>query len=71
VLATRDRTGSIQQRPVLLVVDDDGRFVISSSRETGFKTKNVRRDRAHLCVFQDGFFGDWESIARACALNTV
>ena len=58
VLATRagDR---IQQTPVLVAVDDAGRFVVSS-RETAYKTKNLRADPwAQLCVFTDRFFGSW------------
>lgn len=59
VLATRTRGGGIQQSPVLVGVDGDGQLVISS-RETAFKTKNLRRDPwAQLCVFTNGFFGDW------------
>jgi len=59
VLATRTRDGGIQQSPVLVGVDDGGRITVSS-RETAFKTKNLRRDpRAQLCVFPDEFFGDW------------
>ncbi|MDQ3466442.1 MAG: PPOX class F420-dependent oxidoreductase [Actinomycetota bacterium] len=59
VLATRTRTGGIQQTPVLVAVDEKGRFVISS-RETAFKAKNLRRDpRTRLCVFSDKFFGEW------------
>src|ERR1035438_1243467 len=39
-----------------------GRVVISA-RETAMKTKNLRRDpRASLCVFPDGFFGDWVQV---------
>jgi PPOX class probable F420-dependent enzyme len=58
VLATRTVTG-IQQSPVLVGVDEEGRLTISS-RETAFKTKNLRADSwAQLCVFTDGFFGDW------------
>jgi PPOX class probable F420-dependent enzyme len=58
VLATRTRSG-IQQSPVLVGVDDEGRLTVSS-RETAFKTKNLRADPwAQLCVFSDGFFGDW------------
>jgi PPOX class probable F420-dependent enzyme len=57
VLATRTTDG-IQQSPVLVGVHDD-RLVVSS-RETAFKTKNLRRDPwAQLCVLNDGFFGDW------------
>jgi hypothetical protein len=59
---------ALQQSPVLLAVDDDGRFVISS-HETEFKTKNLRRDRAHLCVFQDGFFGDWDEYRESLRLE--
>ena len=59
VLATRTAGGGIQQSPVLVGVDNDGVFTVSS-RETAFKTKNLRRDPwAQLCAFPDGFFGDW------------
>ncbi len=59
VLATRTRDGGIQQSPVLVGVDAEGRLVVSS-RETAFKTKNLRRDPwAQLCVFTDRFFGEW------------
>ena len=58
VLATRTSDG-IQQSPVLVGVTNDGRLVVSS-REAAYKTKNLRRDPwAQLCVFNDGFFGDW------------
>ena len=58
VLATRTPSG-IQQSPVLVGVDDDGLLLVSS-REAAYKTKNLRRDPwAQLCVFNDGFFGDW------------
>jgi PPOX class probable F420-dependent enzyme len=34
--------------------------VVLSTRETAYKTRNLRRDpSATLCVFNDGFFGDW------------
>lgn len=59
VLATRTRGSGIQQSPVLVGVDDRGRFMVSS-RETAFKTKNLRRDPwAQLCILPDRFFGDW------------
>jgi PPOX class probable F420-dependent enzyme len=59
VLATRTPDGGIQQSPVLVAVDDDGRFVVSS-RETAYKTKNLRGDPwAQVCVFTDKFFGSW------------
>ena len=59
VLATRTTGGGVQQSPVLVVVDDEGRFVVSS-RETAYKVRNLRRDPwAQLCVFTDRFFGTW------------
>lgn len=62
VLATRTPGDGVQQTPVLVAVDKEGRFVVSS-RETAYKTSNLRRDpRAQLCVFTDRFFGDWVSI---------
>jgi PPOX class probable F420-dependent enzyme len=58
VLATRTRSG-IQQSPVMVGVDDAGRLTVSS-RETAFKTKNLRADPwAQLCVLSDAFFGEW------------
>jgi PPOX class probable F420-dependent enzyme len=58
VLATRTATG-IQQSPVLVAVDESGRFVISS-RETAYKTKNLRRDPwAQVVLLTDKFFGSW------------
>jgi PPOX class probable F420-dependent enzyme len=62
VLATRAGGDRVQQTPVLVAADAEGRFVVSS-RETAYKTRNLRRDpRAQLCVFTDRFFGDWVSI---------
>lgn len=59
VLATRNPQGAVQQSPVLVAVDGEGRFTVST-RETAFKTRNLRRDpRADLCLFTDQFFGDW------------
>ena len=58
VLATR-RSGGIQQSPVLVNLDGEGRAIISS-RETAYKVINLRRDRwAQLCVFTERFFGSW------------
>ena len=58
VLATR-RSGGIQQSPVLVNVDGEGRAIISS-RETAYKVINLRRDPwAQLCVFTERFFGSW------------
>ena len=59
VLATSRADGRPQLSPVLCVADDAGRVLIST-RETAVKTANLRRDpRASLCVFTDGFFGEW------------
>jgi PPOX class probable F420-dependent enzyme len=58
VLANR-RPGGIQQSPVLVNIDDEGRAIISS-RETAYKVKNLRRDPwAQVCVFTKRFFGEW------------
>ena len=59
VLATRTKDGGIQQSPVLVAVDGDGRFVVSS-RETAYKTRHMQQDPwAQLCIFTDSFFGSW------------
>lgn len=70
VLATRKRDGAIQQSPVLVGVDEDGHFTVSS-RETAFKTRNLRRDPwAQLCILPDAFFGDWVLVeGRASVLS--
>jgi PPOX class probable F420-dependent enzyme len=59
VQVTHRKDGSPQMSPVLAIVDDDGRVMISS-RETAYKVRNLRRDQhTSLCVLNDGFFGDW------------
>ena len=59
VLATRRSGGRVQQSPVLVHVDGDGRAIISS-RETAIKVKNLRRDPwAQVVVLTNRFFGDW------------
>lgn len=59
VLATKGPGDTIQQSPVLVTAGADGALLVSS-RETAFKTKNLRRDPwAQLCVFTDAFFGPW------------
>jgi len=63
VLSTVRRDGTPQLSPVSATVDDAGRIVVSS-RETAYKTRNLRRDpRAWLCVFPDAFFGPWVQVA--------
>ena len=62
VLATSRRDGRPQLSPVAVAVDGDDRVVISS-RETAVKVKNLRRDPfASVCVFPDGFYGDWVQV---------
>jgi PPOX class probable F420-dependent enzyme len=62
VLATRRSDGSPQLSPVTCTVDDDGNVTVST-RETAMKTKNLRREpRATLCVFTDGFYGEWVQV---------
>jgi PPOX class probable F420-dependent enzyme len=57
VLATRRAGGRIQQSPVLVNVDGEGRAIISS-REAAYKVRNLRRDPwAQACVFTDSFVG--------------
>jgi PPOX class probable F420-dependent enzyme len=59
VLATRRAGGGLQQSPVLVNVDGEGRAIISS-REMAYKTRNLRADPwAQVCVFTDRFFGPW------------
>ena len=62
MLATSRRDGRPQLSPVLATLDAEGRALIST-RETAIKTRNLRRDnRASLCVFSDGFFGEWVQV---------
>lgn len=61
VLITRRRDGRLQTSPVTVGADDHG--VVMSSRETAYKTRNIRRDlNVTLCVFTDAFFGPWIQI---------
>ncbi|WP_420611890.1 TIGR03618 family F420-dependent PPOX class oxidoreductase [Candidatus Spongiisocius sp.] len=47
---------------IIAGVDSDGHVVVSS-RETAFKVRNLMRDpRAALCMFTDGFYGEWVQI---------
>lgn len=62
VLSTRRGDGAPQLSPVTCAIGAGGRVVVSS-RETAYKVKNARRDpRVSLCVFTDGFFGEWVQI---------
>ncbi len=62
VLATPRADGRPQLSPIVATVNAEGLIAISS-RETAVKVKNLRRDpRASLCVFSDGFYGEWVQI---------
>jgi PPOX class probable F420-dependent enzyme len=62
VLATFRGDGRPQLSPVTCAVDAEGRVLIST-REPAIKIRNLRRDpRASLCVFTDGFFGEWVQV---------
>lgn len=59
VLATLRRDGRPQLSPVLAVLDDAGRVVVST-RSRSAKTHNLHRDpRVAVCLFTDGYFGEW------------
>ncbi|MCA1711615.1 MAG: PPOX class F420-dependent oxidoreductase [Actinobacteria bacterium] len=58
VLTTMRGDGTPQMSPVNVAMAGD--LVVVSSRETAYKTKNLRRDpRAWLCVLPDAFYGPW------------
>lgn len=62
VLITRRSGDRMQSSPVVCATDDDGKVVISVTKDRA-KTKNLRRDpRAALCVLPDEFFGEWAQI---------
>ncbi|BCJ33035.1 PPOX class F420-dependent enzyme [Actinocatenispora thailandica] len=62
VLATMKQDGTPQLSPVTVGVDGAGLIVVST-RQTAYKTRNLRRDpRTYLCVLPDGFFGRWIQI---------
>lgn len=59
VLSTVRQDGTPQMSPVAVGIDPQGRAVVSS-RETAYKTKNLRREpRGWLCVFPNAFVGRW------------
>ena len=62
VLLTHRSDGGPQMSPIVAGVDSDGHVVVSS-RETAYKVKNLLRDpRASVCMFTDGFYGEWVQI---------
>jgi PPOX class probable F420-dependent enzyme len=59
VMHTFRRDGQPQLSPVTVGVDAEGRLIVST-RETSVKVRNLSRNpRVSLCVFTEGFFGDW------------
>jgi len=71
VLATTRADGRPQLSPVVCAVGADGRVLIST-RETAIKIKNLRREpHAALCVFTDGFFGEWVQIEGTAEIVTL
>ena len=62
ILATARADGRPQLSPIACGVDAEGRVIVSS-RETAFKVKNLRRaPQASVCVFTDGFYGEWVQV---------
>jgi PPOX class probable F420-dependent enzyme len=62
VMATTRADGSTQMSPITVGVDPEGRAIVSS-RETAYKVGHVRvLPYAALCVFTDGFFGEWVQV---------
>lgn len=71
VMMTYRRDGRPQMSPVVVGLDDQGRAIVST-RETAYKTKNLRRDpRVSLCVFVDKFFGGWIQIDGAAEVLSL
>ena len=67
-MATTRGDGRPQLSPVACGVDAEG-FVVVSTRETAYKTKNLRRDpRVSLCVFDDDFYGEWIQVEGAATV---
>ncbi|HWL64496.1 MAG TPA: PPOX class F420-dependent oxidoreductase [Actinomycetota bacterium] len=62
ILITHRKDGRLQTSPVAVGIDAEGMAVISS-RETAYKTKNLRRDpHATATVFTTDWYGPWVQI---------
>lgn len=61
VLITQRSNGGVQSSPVTAGVDDE--MIVVSSRESAYKTRNLRRSpHAVLCAFTDAFYGSWMQV---------
>jgi PPOX class probable F420-dependent enzyme len=59
VFMTRRRDGGIQSTPMSLVADDEGN-VLTATRGTNAKVKNLQRDPyAAVCIITTRFLGPW------------
>lgn len=71
VLATRRGDDGIAMVPVLAVADERGDVLISAW-DPSAKVTNLRRDpRAHLCVFEDTFFGQSVQVDGHVTIETL
>ena len=71
ILLTHRSDGGPQMSPIVAGVDSDG-YIVVSSRETAYKVKNLRRDpRASVCMFTDGFYGQWVQIDGAAEIVSL
>ena len=62
VMATTRADGRPQMSPVACGVDADGMVVVARAGDR-LKTKNLVRDpNVSLCVFPDGFYGEWVQV---------
>ncbi|MCU1674420.1 MAG: putative F420-dependent enzyme [Frankiales bacterium] len=70
VLTTMRQDGTPQLSPVNVALA--GELVVVSSRETAYKTKNLRLDpRAWLCVLPDAFYGPWVQLAGTVQVRSL
>ena len=71
ILTTHRKDGGLQTSPVAVGINAQGQAVISS-RETAFKTKNVRRDpRATATVFTDNWYGPFVQIEGTATITSL
>ncbi len=62
IMLTYRRDGRPQLSPVNVGLSKEGEATVST-RETAYKTRNLRRDpRVSLCVFTEQYYGKWIQI---------